>query len=239
VTILRFAAACITVALVLAGCETSSPPQIVDRLPGPAVVKPEIAPPAPVTAQVAAASEPAARAIPAGWIPPGGVSKRWTSIVIHHSASHLGSLGDIHSWHMDKGWDSCGYHFVIGNGTRSGDGQIEVGPRWRQQATGAHTRLYGKPSSPEGNYYNEHGIGIVLVGNFEESPPSARQMSALVELVSYLSDTCNIHLSRVYTHGDLKATDCPGQHFSKPQLRRRLHDALAARPTVNPVPQGS
>jgi 5-methylcytosine-specific restriction endonuclease McrA len=33
--------------------------------------------------------------------------------------------------HRDKGWDELGYHFVIGNGTSSGDGVVEVGTRWQ------------------------------------------------------------------------------------------------------------
>ena len=30
------------------------------------------------------------------------------------------------------------YHFVIGNGTSTGNGQIEVGDRWRRQINGGH-----------------------------------------------------------------------------------------------------
>src|SRR5690606_14272509 len=116
----------------------------------------------------------------------------------------------------------CGYHFVIGNGTGSGDGELEVGPRWLQQATGAHTRLYGAESSPEGNYYNEYGIGIVLVGNFNEGGPSARQVASLARLVQFLMERCEISTDQIYGHGRLKSTDCPGRYFSMGRLHSEL-----------------
>ncbi len=237
---IRFTAVCGLAALLFAGCQAAAPKSVLDRLPLPAMIRSEVAPPPSIPApQTLAAPAPRRPTVPAAWIPPGGFSDRWTCIVIHHSASDSGSLRDIDQWHRGQGWEGCGYHFVIGNGTRSGDGEIEVSPRWRQQLTGAHTRLYGQPSSPEGNYYNEHGIGVVLIGNFDKAPPTPAQMNALIQLVSCLSGSCSIHPSRVYTHGELKATDCPGQHFSKPQLRRKLLDALAARPNINHSPEGS
>jgi len=156
------------------------------------------------------------------WLPPGGLSDRWSCVVVHHTASDIGCLKDIDRWHRDKGWDCCGYHFVIGNGTGSGDGEIEVGPRWWDQSTGAHTRLFGAPSSHEGNYYNEHGIGIVLVGNFDKTPPTKKQMEALAELVYFLTTQANLPNGRIYVHGDLKKTDCPGFFFPRLGLATRL-----------------
>ena len=42
-------------------------------------------------------------------------------IVVHCSATKFNSdvgLKEINEWHLDKGWDGCGYHFVIRrNGT--------------------------------------------------------------------------------------------------------------------------
>ena len=121
---------------------------------------------------------------------PPKADRPWKYVVLHHSATSSGSYEEIDREHRKRlGWDGCGYHFVIGNGTHSADGRIEVGPRWTAQSTGAHTRLFGVTSSPEGNYYNEHGIGIVLVGNFDQNHPTPRQMDARVGLVSHLSWT--------------------------------------------------
>lgn len=206
--------------VVLAGCQARHPAHVVDRLPDPAAIPAEAPPPS--SAPASAALRPETEAPPSEWTPPGGIVHRWTSIVIHHSATPAGSLRDIDDWHRGQGWDACGYHFVIGNGTHSGDGEIEVGPRWREQSTGAHTRLYGQASSPEGNYYNEHGIGVVLVGNFDQTRPTARQRVALGRLVRFLAERCQVKTENIRVHGELKPTACPGKYFSKAELLRRM-----------------
>jgi len=176
-------------------------------------------------------------ALPPAWLPPTGLSTRWTAIVIHHTASETGSLTDINQWHPRERLGRLRLSLRDRQRHKSGDGQIEVGPRWVNQSTGAHTRLYGQTSSAEGNYYNEHGIGIVLVGNMDEAGPTAKQLDSLVRLIGYLSNTCHIPLSHVYCHGELKSTDCPGQYFPKVEVRRRLMDAVA-RAAVTDEPAG-
>ena len=96
----------------------------------------------------------------------GRISQRWTTVVVHHSATDRGSASAFDRGHRGKGWDELGYHFVIGNGRGSGDGQIEVGSRWYKQKHGAHCK------TPD-NYFNEHGIGVCLVGDFTRSPTHA------------------------------------------------------------------
>jgi hypothetical protein len=158
-----------------------------------------------------------------GWVPPGGISKRWACIVIHHSATGTGCAGEFHHAHLQRGWDELGYHFVIGNGTGSGNGQIEVGSRWYKQKHGAHCRTAG-------NYHNEHGIGICLVGNFEKGYPSAEQLASLNKLVRFLMTRCNIHPGRVIGHREAPGTrtKCPGRHLSIAQVRARARSYVAA-----------
>ena len=149
------------------------------------------------------------------WLP-AEPSERWTCIVIHHSASEAGGADRFDNWHRTKGWDELGYHFVIGNGSDTRDGQVEVGPRWTEQRHGAHCR------SPE-DYYNEHGIGICLVGNFDEGPPSAAQVQSLTKLVRFLCRKYDIPASHVYTHGGVThQTRCPGKNFDLKSLRRSV-----------------
>lgn len=157
-------------------------------------------------------------AAPAGGDPAWNVAlgRTWSSIVIHHSASDRGSAGIFHKWHLQRGWQNgLGYHFVIGNGSDSGDGEVEVGPRWKQQIQGAHA----------GNeQFNEHGIGICLVGNFDHDRPSARQMASLERLVRFLQSKCGISRNQVIGHDDVpgKDTHCPGAHFDLAGFRARL-----------------
>jgi N-acetyl-anhydromuramyl-L-alanine amidase AmpD len=122
--------------------------------------------------------------------------------------------------HREKGWDELGYHFVIGNGTDTGNGQVEVGSRWSKQKWGAHTK------TPD-NRYNEYGIGICLVGNFDIERPTAKQMQALGNLTAYLMRTYNIPAGSVLGHRDAKATDCPGRNVNISQVRRLATQMLA------------
>jgi N-acetyl-anhydromuramyl-L-alanine amidase AmpD len=156
-----------------------------------------------------------ASAAPRAWKPQ-AEARQWECVVIHHSATDFGGARRFDRGHREKGWDDLGYHFVIGNGSDTRDGLVEVGPRWREQRHGAHCR------SPE-DYYNEHGIGICLVGNFDEDAPSASQMQSLTRLLRFLCRKYDIPPTRVYTHGGVThLTACPGKHFDLKALRRSL-----------------
>ena len=145
---------------------------------------------------------------------------RWRMIVIHHSATAQGNAARFHEYHLyENGWEGgLGYHFVIGNGHGSGDGEIEIGWRWPAQEQGIHVRGY-----------NAGAIGICLVGNFEETLPTKAQMQALLRLVRCLTDLCGLGPSAVRLHGDLVATACPGRHFPAEVFRA----ALAAPPPAD------
>jgi len=97
-----------------------------------------------------------------------------------------------------------GYHFVIGNGHGSADGAIEVTFRWERQMQGAHAGV---------EEFNQHGIGICLVGDFEHGHPTEKQIASLVALVNYLQARCRIPTSRVLLHRHIKNTRCPGRNF--------------------------
>src|SRR2546423_1565105 len=128
-------------------------------------------------------------------------ARSWKWIVIHHSATHSGGAATFDRMHREKGWDELGYHFVVGNGTDTRNGQIEVGPRWGKQKWGAHAKTAD-------NRYNDFGIGICLVGNFDVDRPTDDQMKSLSKLVAYLMKTYHIPPDRVLGHGDTKPTDC-------------------------------
>ena len=163
-----------------------------------------------------AAAEPG---IPAAWIPH-VPARPWKWIVIHHTATSFGNEAIVNRWHIDRGFDEMGYHFLIGNGTNSGDGQVEVGSRWPKQKWGAHTK------TPD-NRFNDFGIGICLVGNFDVTRPTAAQMRSLDKLVAFLMKTYHIPLDHVLGHGDCKSTDCPGKNLSVATVRQQVRQILA------------
>ncbi|WP_309399732.1 LysM peptidoglycan-binding domain-containing protein [Cerasicoccus maritimus] len=133
---------------------------------------------------------------------------RWRYIVAHHSAIEQGNAAIYGAAHKRRGMENgLAYHFVIGNGIDSGDGEIEVGPRWRQQLRGGHVR---------DSRVNDVGIGICLVGNFENHAPTARQRASLIQLVNYLRDNCVDPRFTFTVHkwvDGANHTVCPGKHF--------------------------
>ncbi len=213
--------------LMLVGCQSNK--TIVDRVPPPSFAGPTIQPSAPSVAPAPHWTPPPVAQAPApkggmGTIPkswkPQVAARQWNWIVIHHSATPGGSAKTFDRMHKDKGWDELGYHFVIGNGTETSDGAIEVGPRWPKQKWGAHAK------TPD-NQYNDYGIGICLVGNFDIERPTANQMRSLAKLVAYLEKTYKIPPSRVIGHGDTKPTDCPGRNMSVASVRKMASQMLA------------
>lgn len=143
-------------------------------------------------------------------------SRKWTYIVIHHSATDVGDAYYFNILHRRRGWDGIGYDFVIDNGTKGKqDGAIEVSPRWINQENGAHCHA---------SDMNYKGIGICLVGNFSKERVSEKQMSSLVYLVNILSKYYRIHLSHIVGHGQVPGakTECPGKYFPWGEFRKRL-----------------
>ncbi|HDZ19850.1 hypothetical protein LCGC14_0321400 [marine sediment metagenome] len=135
--------------------------------------------------------------------------RTWTYIVIHHSAAEKGNARQFDLAHRKRGWDEMGYHFVITNGHGGSDGAVEVGSRWRKQKWGAHC------GGTLNNEYNEHGIGICLVGDFSTALPSSTQRASLQKLVAYLARAYDIPLANIITHRDAPnaKTNCPGGRF--------------------------
>ena len=158
---------------------------------------------------------------------PNKADRPWRYIVLHHSASSSGNYDQIDGEHRKVlGIDGCGYHFVIGNGNGSRDGQIEVSQRWNNQKQGAHTR------NARTHDADEYGIGICLVGDFDQQPPSARQLAAAQALIAYLGKRYNIASSNVRTHAHLAATKtvCPGKYFPSEAMLMMTKDAMSERP---------
>ncbi len=157
--------------------------------------------------------------VPGGWMPTHS-ERAWSAIIVHHSATDKGNATIIDKWHRENnGWNGVGYDFVIGNGTDSGDGEVEPTYRWKGQLTGAHCG--GTP----GNWANEEGVGICLVGNFDQSAPTSRQMESLAKLVRFIQQRYHIPKSRVFGHGSTPGghvTDCPGKRFPMNWLRANI-----------------
>ena len=138
--------------------------------------------------------------------------ERWKWIVAHHSAVKYGNATIYDKAHRERGMENgLAYHFVIGNGLDSGDGEIEIGPRWKRQIKGGHVH---RPD------INEIGIGICFVGNFEETKPTANQLAAFKELMEYLRGSVVSSKIKFAVHKEIDPgrTACPGRNFPLTQM---------------------
>lgn len=150
------------------------------------------------------------------FLPP---SKKWQYIIIHHSATEIGNADLFDTGHRRRGfWNGLGYHFVIDNGTSgTRDGQIETSHRWIHQMDGAHCNAMDM---------NKKGIGICLVGNFDEDKLSQGQFDSLIWLVRQLQAQYRIPSHRVLRHNDVpgkNGTHCPGRKFPWKEFQKQLH----------------
>lgn len=150
-------------------------------------------------------------------------TRQWEWIIIHHSATRVGSAEVFDAAHRARGMiNGLAYHFVIDNGTEGRpDGFIETGPRWIKQMHGGHCR---QP------YINEHGIGICLVGNFSVDQPTPKQLDSLALLIRGLQEQFHIPSDHVLGHGEVigEFSECPGSQFPWDELHKRLREIGSA-----------
>jgi N-acetylmuramoyl-L-alanine amidase len=134
---------------------------------------------------------------------------RWKFIIVHNSGTRQGSarVFDYYHRHVRRMKNGLAYHFVIGNGTSTRNGQIEIGERWIKQMRGGHVHS---------DYMNNIGLGICLVGDFNRDQPTRAQLEACEELIKYLQERCGSKM-QVRPHREVNpprwATDCPGDVF--------------------------
>jgi hypothetical protein len=69
--------------------------------------------------------------------------------------------------------------------------------------------------------FNEYGIGICLVGNFDIERPTPEQLKSLDKLIAYLMVTYHITPENILRHKDTKVTDCPGTYLNIELVKRQ------------------
>lgn len=142
----------------------------------------------------------------------------WHRILLHGSGSASGDAASLDRQHRRlRGLrDGLAFHFVIGNGTGSGDGEIEVGARWRDGGAAASL--------------DDHGLGgstihICLVGDFSAAPPTRAQLEALDELADYLAMSTGAALVASHRATTGGPASCLGAFFPEQEIAAGLHAA--------------
>ena len=124
-----------------------------------------------------------------------------TEIIIHHSVSaDTTTVQDITKWHKERGFLNIGYQEVIFK--KEGAWDFEEGRD--VAAVGAH--CYG---------YNRTSIGICICGNYERDELCTEAFELLAERIAYYRNEYDIPAHRVYFHGEVATTLCPGRNITK------------------------
>lgn len=121
--------------------------------------------------------------------------EKTNKIVLHHSMSDDVGVATIRQWHIDRGFEDIGYHYVIRL-----DGTIEKGRDI--DMVGAHAKDN-----------NNESIGICLTGDFRFVHPSTAQIDRTVYLYCLLCKMYNQKLTIDY-HRSLQ-NPCPGKNFDR------------------------
>jgi len=142
---------------------------------------------------------------------------RWKYIVIHHSAGNYGNIEFLQKVHRERQHkdpiDAIPYHYVIGNG--NGMKMGEVASDWRKE-----NNIWGAHVSGRNSDRNFRGLGICLIGNFEENKVPEAQYQALLGLTKHLIVEHSVSLKNLSGHGLTpgETTLCPGKHFPMARL---------------------
>ena len=138
---------------------------------------------------------------------PSPSDERWRAIVIHHSGTSRGNAQTLAEQHQAEGHAGLGHHFVIGNGDGAGDGEVQIGYRWKQQLDGTY----------------RDAISVCLIGDGDRVRPTEEQMKQLIHLVTLLQERLQIPAQRVLLHANIaQDTTSPGRHFPAGAFRQQL-----------------
>lgn len=137
-----------------------------------------------------------------------------TAIVIHHSLTDDGktlSWQAIRDYHIKtNGWRDIAYHY----GIELVNDHVEILVGRMIDEEGAHCKE---------RQMNHRGIGICIVGNFDQAPPPKDKWDAAVDLTKALMRTLGIPAREVYGHGEICGyKSCPGKLFDMNKFRAQL-----------------
>ena len=116
-------------------------------------------------------------------------------IVIHCSATPNGrehDAAEINRWHLDRGWDGIGYHYVI-----KVDGVIENGRP--EYWTGSHARGH-----------NTNSLGVCIIGMDDYNDLQWNALRSLIDDLLYKYPD-----AKVIGHNEISKKTCPGFDVQK------------------------
>jgi hypothetical protein len=170
--------------------------------------------------------------------------------VIHHTGTHNGvadwsaQVRQIYEYETSNGYSDIAYHFLV-----DPNGRVYEG-RWSRPGGFDGEDAHGRPvRGGHARGHNPRTIGIALLGNHVEVPPTEAALDALVGLLAWKCARWNVdprgsgpyagsggvsHLPNIVAHGQVRATECPGPLLNHllPELRERTAARLGNQPSA-------
>ncbi len=133
----------------------------------------------------------------------------WTPVHFTDVGHTVERLQKIQKFHIkERRWGDIGYHFIIDRAGRVWEGRSLA-------YQGAHVADY-----------NEHNVGLMLLGNFDQQQPSRVQLASAQMTIINLMTRFRVSAHQVYTHQELKATHCPGKNLHPRLVAMRQSGSL-------------
>jgi hypothetical protein len=129
-------------------------------------------------------------------------------------ANRLELIRSVHTGNSDdsgRHWADIGYHYII-----DPQGRVWEGRPVRYQ--GAHVKQN-----------NEHNLGIMVLGNFDEQTPTSDALTALDAFIADRMRAYRVSVRRVYTHQEINPTACPGSNLQSYMVATRSNRGYLAR----------
>lgn len=135
-------------------------------------------------------------------------SRPWAGIWIHSSGAAKGGLRSLDKAYAARG--GAPFHFVIGNGSETQDGEVEESPLWKLQRQGL----------------NPDVIEICLIGVIDREKPTRRQQASLEKLLARLCRERLIPASEICAESERRRVNCPGRFYDAAGTRAAVKASL-------------
>ena len=138
------------------------------------------------------------------------VTRKWKGVILHCSQSNWGNRDVINDWHIKRGFDEIGYHFVITNPYNDYEAWKDNKPDMRISGSDCSIEI-GRSLNDSGAHakgFNRDYIGICFIGDNFFTPT---QLRAGIGLIEGLMTRFKIKRENVLGHCDLPNTGktCP------------------------------
>ena len=130
---------------------------------------------------------------------------RWQYVYVHQSKTPGGDAATLADAAAAWGVSGPADHFVIGNGSGCGDGEVQFTPRWDEQ----------RPAAPPvaGASVRADCVSVCVVGDFDRLPPTAAQVRRLRGLLASLRGRLGVGEGQVVVLRDAPTAAGLGRDF--------------------------